>query len=129
MDKTSSMYLYVKLNRDANCFLPIESKDYINYASNEQRNMSARGGAQFVPIGIPTICWKTFPVKTTKMLSTRNSSILMMSSSENLFLESECSFTRYASLWPKTRYLYLRLPFLKMKEFRMILASLLFSLS
>ena len=26
-------------------------------------------------IGIPTICWKTFPAKTTKMLSTRNSSI------------------------------------------------------
>ena len=24
------MYLYVKLNRDANCFLPVESKDCIN---------------------------------------------------------------------------------------------------
>ena len=28
--------------------------------------MSARRGAQFVPIGIPIICWKTFPAKTTK---------------------------------------------------------------
>ena len=27
MDKTSSMYLYVKLNWDANVFLPAESKD------------------------------------------------------------------------------------------------------
>ena len=32
-------------------------------------------GAQFVPIGIPTICWRTFPAKTSIMLSTRNSSI------------------------------------------------------
>ena len=31
--------------------------------------MSARRGAQSVPIGIPTICLKTFPAKTTKMLS------------------------------------------------------------
>ena len=30
--------------------------------------MSARRGAQFVPIGIPTvyICWKTFPAKNKK---------------------------------------------------------------
>ena len=40
--------------------------------------MWARRGAQFVPIEIPTICWKTFPAETTKMFSTRNSSILMM---------------------------------------------------
>ena len=59
MDKTSSMYLYVKLNRDANRFLPAESKDCMNSASYEYRNMSARRGAQFVPMGMPTICWKT----------------------------------------------------------------------
>ena len=35
MDKTSSMYLCVKLNRDAKCFQPVESKDYINSASYE----------------------------------------------------------------------------------------------
>ena len=81
MDKTSSMYLYVKLNWDANRFLPAESKDCMNSASYEYRNMSARRGAQFVPMGMPIICWKTFPAKTTKMLSTRNSSILIMSSS------------------------------------------------
>ena len=49
MDKTSSMYLYVKLNWDANRFLPAESKDCMNSASYEYRNMSARRGAQFVP--------------------------------------------------------------------------------
>ena len=56
--------------------------------------MSARRGAQFVPIGMPIICWKTFPPKTTKMLSTRNSSILMMSSSVYWFFESGCSLTK-----------------------------------
>ena len=48
----SSMYRYVKLNWDANCFFPVESKDRMNSASYEYRNMSARIGAQLVPIGI-----------------------------------------------------------------------------
>ena len=63
-------------------------------ASYEYRKMLARKGAQFVPIGMPTICWKTFPPKTTKMLSTRNSSMLMMSASEYLFFESDCFLTK-----------------------------------
>ena len=42
MDNTSSMYLYVKLNWDANCFLPAENKDRVNSASYEYRNKSAR---------------------------------------------------------------------------------------
>ena len=99
----------------------------VKSASYEYRKMSARRGAQFVPIGMPTVCWKTFPAKTTKILSTRNSSILMMSSSEYLLLESECSFTKYVSSCPNTKYLYLRLPFLKMKAFRIILVSLSFN--
>ena len=37
MDNTSSMYLYVKLNWDANRFLPAESKDCMNSASYEYR--------------------------------------------------------------------------------------------
>ena len=81
-------------------YLPVESKDCINSASYGYRNMSARRGAQFVPIGMPTICWKTFPTKTTKILLTRNSSMLMMSSSEYLFFESECSLTSIKrSIW------------------------------
>ena len=39
------MYLFVKLNWDANRFLPAESKDCMNPASYEYRNMSARRGA------------------------------------------------------------------------------------
>ena len=35
MDNTSSMYLYVKLNLDANRFLPVESKAYMNSAAHE----------------------------------------------------------------------------------------------
>ena len=83
--------------------------------------------SQFVPIGIPTVCWKTFPAKTTKILSTKNFSLLMMSSSEYLFLESDCFFTNYDSSCIHTKYLYLRLPFLKMKASRSILASLFFN--
>ena len=113
----------MRLNRDAKCFFPVESKDCMKSASYEYRKMSARRGAQFVPIGMPTVCWKTFPAKTTKILSTRNSSILMMSSSEYLLLESECSFTKYASSCPNTKYLYLRLPFLKMKAFRITIKT------
>ena len=88
------MYLYVKLNLDANRFLSVESKDCMNSALYEYRNMLARRGAQFVPMGMPIICWKTFPAQTTKILSTRHSSILMMSSSVYLLFESECSFIK-----------------------------------
>ena len=37
-----------------------------NSASYEYRKMSARRGAQFVPIGMPTICCKTFPRRPRK---------------------------------------------------------------
>ena len=77
MHNTSSivsiLYLYVKLNLDANRFLPVESKDCMNSASYEYRNMSARRGAQFVPMGMPIICWKTFPAKKCCQLETRAS--------------------------------------------------------
>ena len=33
----------------------------MNSASHEYRKMSAKREAQFVPIGLPTVCWKTFP--------------------------------------------------------------------
>ena len=84
----------------------------MNSASYEYRNMSARRGAQFVPIGMPTICWKTFPPKTSKILSTRKSSMLMMSSSVYLFFESQYPLTKKGPSRPKTRNLYLRFPFL-----------------
>ena len=45
------MFLYVKLNWDVNHFLPVESKDCMNSASYEYRNISASRGAQSVPHG------------------------------------------------------------------------------
>ena len=90
---------------------PAESKDCMNSASYEYRNMSARRGAQFVSMGMPIMCWKIFPANTTKMLSTRNSCILMMSSSVYLLFEWECSFTKLGPSRPKTKYLYLWFPF------------------
>ena len=104
----------MRLNRDANCFFPVEREDCMKSASYEYRKMSARSGAQFVPIGMPNVCWKLFRQKPRKILSTRNSSILMMLSSEYSFLESDCSFTKYVSSCPNTKYLYLRLPFFKL---------------
>ena len=38
MDNASSMYPYMKLNCDANRFLPTESKDCMNSSSYEYRN-------------------------------------------------------------------------------------------
>ena len=58
MDKSWSMYIYVKLNWDANRFLPAKSKDCMKYASYEYRSMSARREVQFVPMGMLIICWK-----------------------------------------------------------------------
>ena len=43
------MYQYVKLNWDANRFLLAESKDCMNSASYEYRNITAMRGAQCVP--------------------------------------------------------------------------------
>ena len=45
-------------------------------------------GVQFVLIGLSIICWKTFVLKTTKMLST----IKLKSSSEYLLFELEPGF-------------------------------------
>ena len=41
--------------------------------SYEYKNKSARRGAQFAPIGMPTTCWNSVPPKETNMLSMRNS--------------------------------------------------------
>jgi hypothetical protein len=53
-----------------------------NADSYEYKKKSARRGAQFVPIGMPTTCCNSIPTKETNMLSMRNSSILITCSSE-----------------------------------------------
>ena len=55
MDKASSMYLYVKLNRDANCFLPVESKDYkfcfiwvVKYVGKKRGTIGSHWSAEYL---------------------------------------------------------------------------------
>ena len=69
----------------------------------------ARRGAKFIPTDMPTICWKIVPAKRTKMLSTRDSGILMLSSSVYLplgfenrvlrYIFSKCLYLRFQFLW------------------------------
>ena len=70
---------------------------------------------------------KTLPANTSDILSIRNCSILMMSSSLYLLYAPEWSITKYVSSRHKTKYVYIRFPFLWMKQFRMIAASLFWS--
>ena len=42
IDIIPSMYQLVRLNRNANCFFPVESKDCMNSASYEYRKISGR---------------------------------------------------------------------------------------
>ena len=76
-------------------------------ATYEYRKKSARRGAQFVPIGMPTVCWKTRPPNITNMLSIKNSV------SENFLVESVFFFFKKKKdmSFPSTMYLYLRWPF------------------
>ena len=49
-------------------------------ASYEYKNKSASRGAQFVPIGIVTVCLKTRSPNSTKMLSIRKPTVFMSTS-------------------------------------------------
>ena len=73
IDNTSSIYLYAKLNWDATRFLPAESKDCMNCASYDYSNMSARSGAQCVPIGMPIKRWEISRRPRTCCQETRTS--------------------------------------------------------
>ena len=103
-DKTSSMYLNVRLNIFASVRLPCLIKFWTNSASYKYKNRSARSGAQFVPIGIPRVCWKILPPKSTNMLSIRKSITLVMSSSVYLVALSERLMTKYVLFPLTTRY-------------------------
>ena len=76
----------------------------MNSASYEYRNISAKKGAQLVPIGMTIICWKTFPPKTMQILSTRNYKMLILQSSLYLLFKSECSLTKKSPSRPKTKH-------------------------
>jgi hypothetical protein len=51
-----------------------------NYRFGPHKNKSVSYGAQFVPIGIPIVCWNTHPSKRTNMLSINKSNIWKVSS-------------------------------------------------
>ena len=72
------------------CMQPLRSP--LPPRENLKSLISAGRGAEFVPIGILPISWKTFPTKTTKMLSTRNSRIVMI---RVQVFETECFCTKY----------------------------------
>ena len=59
---------------------------------NKMDHMRISGTEPVLLVGMPTVCWKTFPTKIKKTMSTRNLIILLMSSSVFFLLESECSF-------------------------------------
>ena len=57
--------------------------------------MSARRGAQFVPIGIPTICWKTFPAKTFMFKNGNRRYKYLVSGHEESYFEKEHSDSKH----------------------------------
>jgi hypothetical protein len=59
------IYLYVKLKALASCIFLSFTSFWRNSNSYEYKNKSARRGAQFVPIGMPTTCWNSVPPKET----------------------------------------------------------------
>ena len=68
----SSIYLYVKLEALASWIFLSFTSFWGNSNSYEYKNKSARRGAQFVPIGMPTTYWNSVPPKETNMLLMRN---------------------------------------------------------
>ena len=61
IDKTSSIYLYVKLKALASWIFLCFTSFWRNSDSYEYKNKSDRRGTQFVPIGMPTTCWNSVP--------------------------------------------------------------------
>jgi hypothetical protein len=70
IDKTSLLYLYVKLKALASWIFLSFTSFWRNSYSYEYKNKLARRGAQFVLIGMPTTCWNSVPPKETNMLYT-----------------------------------------------------------
>jgi hypothetical protein len=89
IDMTSSIYLNVWLKDTASFLLLFRNSFWTNFASYNYKNKSANKGAQFVPIGMPTDCWKTWSPKTTLILSTRKQNIPLLSTSKYVYGLSE----------------------------------------
>ena len=75
-------------------FLSSEEQRLMDSTSYEYRNVSPWRGAQYMPMEYGLSVGELFSATTKKMLFTRNSSMSMMSTSVDLLLKSECSFTK-----------------------------------
>ena len=130
MDKTSTKYLYVKFNRDANCFFPVECKDLSfplrismeRCRQEEKRNL------------FPSEWW----LSTWKPLCSNKYEICLpeMPAQWWCHLQSTCFFgkTVQSQNMPlcdliQTICIDMRFQILKMQEFRIILVSLLYKRS
>ena len=94
-------------------FLLSFGKLWINSTSYEYKNKSSIRSAQLIPIRIPIVCWNINPLNSTNILSNKNSSIFIISSSLYFLIDSVWFF-KIRVVIPKTN-LYLRLQFLSMK--------------
>ena len=97
-ERTSSIYLKLKLDNLASLIFLFLTSVSRNSDSYENKKRSARRGAQFVPIGMLITCWKSLPLNSTNMLSIRNSRILITCSSVWHVLPFCSQLTKYA-LW------------------------------
>jgi hypothetical protein len=97
IDKTSSIYLYVKLKALASWIFLCFTRFWRNSDLYDYKNKSARRGAHFVPIGMPTTSRNSAPPKETNMLSMRNSNILITCSSNK---RNALKIRLYTSLTP-----------------------------
>jgi hypothetical protein len=73
------------------------------------KGTSRREHEQFVPIAMPTVCWKTRPRNITNMLSNKKSSMLIISVSERHSilrnLLSHCTYViNYSYSYPCSEY-------------------------
>jgi hypothetical protein len=75
-----------------NCTLLLP--DLFIYSGLLKKNEKGRRRVQFVLIGMPTICWKTRPESIANVFSMKNSSMLIISVSENFLVEPEWLFTK-----------------------------------
>ena len=92
IDKTSSIYLYVKLKALASWIFLSFTSFWRNSDSYEYKNKSARRGTQFVPIGMPTTCWNSVPPKETYVIDEE------LQHTDHLFLGIAC-FTFLNFVW------------------------------
>jgi hypothetical protein len=72
----------------------IKTFDYSNLYTTISHSKRMLVQLCFILISMSTVCWKTGPESISNVFSMKNSSMLMISVSENLLVESEWLFTK-----------------------------------